>query len=274
MNLGLMKQKIYHLIITCAAAISLPTIGKADTTFTLTPPSADAFLATGSAATPVGADLTSFNFGGAGTLAIAPASSLKGRFDSILKFNSAAAINQFNSTYGAGNWLIAGFTLSLASNFGDQGEQPNNGVFNTINAGSFGIDWLGLDSWVEGTGSGMGTPGFPSTSFVSFNSIPTLYSGGSASLGTYTYTPPGDNIYLNYTLPLNVSLVADAMTGGDLSLYFYAADNQVSYLFNARSFGSNRPQLTLSATAVPEPSGLAMLAASLGSLVLHRKSRA
>ncbi|MGC3961676.1 MAG: hypothetical protein QM813_28255 [Verrucomicrobiota bacterium] len=267
-----MRLKFRSLFITVAGSVLLPLVGKADTTFTLTPPPADAFLATGSSVNPVGTDLTSFNFGGAGTLAIAPASSLKGRFDSILKFNTVAAISQFNTTYGAGNWLITGFTLSLASNFGDQGEQPNNGVFNTINAGNFGIDWLGYDGWVEGTGSGMGTTGYPNNTFVSFNSIATLYSGGSVSLGTFTYTPPGDNIYRNYTLPLNASLVSDAMTGGDLSLYFYAADNQVSYLFNARSFAQNRPQLTLSAAAVPEPGVFALLTVSFGGFVLLRKS--
>lgn len=273
MKTGSMKPKTNFVIpAPFGAMLTLPLIAS-PATFTLTPPTADAFLATGSPANPVGTDLTSFNFGGAGTLAIAPASSLKGQFDSILRFNSAAAVSQFNATYGLGNWQITGFTLSLASNFGDQGEQPNNGVFNTINAGNFGIDWLGNDSWVEGAGSGMGTPGFPGNSMVSFDSISSLYSGGSASLGTFTYTPPGDNIYLNYTLPLNSSLLADTMAGGDLSLYFYAADNQVSYLFNARSFASNRPQLTLSATAVPEPGLMGLMIVSLGVLQAWRKAQ-
>src|SRR5262245_23699492 len=133
-----MKANRNLLVMTLATALAL-TATKADT-FTINNTTADAFLATGSPANPIpgGADLTSFNFGGAGTLAIAPASSTKGRFDSIIKFNTAAAVSQFNTTYGAGNWLINGVTLSLASNFGDQGEQPNNGVFNTINGGNFG----------------------------------------------------------------------------------------------------------------------------------------
>lgn len=252
-----------------ATALSL-TAAKADITFTINNTSADAFLATGSSANPVGSDLTSLNFGGAGTLAIAPASSTKGRFDSIIKFNTAAAVSQFNTTYGMGNWSISGLTLSLASNFGDQGEQPNNGVFNTINAGSFGIDWLGYDSWVEGNGSGMGTAGFPNNSFVSFNSIPTLYSSGSASLGTFTYTPPGDKIYLSYSLPLAAGLLSDATTGGEVSLYFYAVDNQVGYLFNARSFASNQPRFIITATAVPEPAAFAFAMAALGGFAMLR----
>lgn len=251
--------------------LTLPFAGRADTSSTINNTTADAFLASGSAGNPVGANLTSLNFGGAGTLAIAPASSTKGAFDSIIKFNTASAVSQFNTTYGAGNWVITSLTLSLASNFGGQGEQPNNAIFNSINAGSFGIDWLAYDSWVEGTGGGMGSTGYPNNSSVSFNSISTLFSSGSDSLGTYTYTPPGDNIYANYDLPLDSGLVSDSAAGGDVSLYFFAADNQVSYLFNARSYASNHPELTLTAAAVPEPGALSLLAASFGGILLAGK---
>jgi hypothetical protein len=258
---------------TCGIILAFPFVGKADTSYTVNNTTADAFLASGSAGNPLGSNLTSLNFGGAGTLAIAPASSLKGEFDSIINFNLAGAVSQFNTTYGAGNWSITGMTLSLASNFGGQGEQPNNNVFNTINAGSFGIDWLSYDSWVEGTGGGNGTPGYPNNSSVSFNSIPTLFSAGYDSLGTYTYIPPGDNVYLNYTLPLDANLVSDATAGGDVSLYFYAADNQISYLFNSRSYASNHPELTVTAAPVPEPTAAELLTASLGSFLFSCRPR-
>lgn len=161
--------------------------------------------------------------------------------------------------------------MSLASNFGTQGVQPPLTTFNTINGGQFGIDWLGFNNWVEGTGSGMGSPGYPSTSAVSFNSIPTLFSAGSASLGTYLYTPPGNNIYENYSLPLNSSLVSGAAAGGDVSLYFFAADNQVSYLFNSKEFGSNHPELTISATVIPESGTLALATSALACLLFSRR---
>ena len=258
---------------TCGIIVACPFAGKADTSYTVNNTTADAFLASGSAANPLGSDLTSVNFGGAGTLAIAPASATKGEYDSIIKFNLASAVSQFNTTYGAGNWRVSGLTLSLASNFGTQGAQPNNANFNTINAGSFGIDWLPYDGWTEGTGSGNGTPGYPNNSFVSFNSISTLFSAGDDSLGTFTYTPPGNNVYANYALPLDSSLVSDATAGGDVSLYFYAADNQVNYLFNSRSYTSNHPELTLTATLVPEPSMWAMAACGLSGLMMVRRWR-
>src|SRR5262249_40865660 len=139
--------------------------------------------------------------------------------------------------------------------------------------GSFGVDWVGYDSWVEGSGGGMGTPGYPGNTFVSYNSISTLYSAGSASLGSFAYTPPGNNVYVDYTLPLNASLASDAAGGGDVSLYFYATDNQVGYLFNARSFGSNVPRLTLSAVAVPEPTVAGLIFMGMGSLPIARGLR-
>jgi hypothetical protein len=163
-------------------------------------------------------------------------------------------------------------TLSLASNFGGQGEQPNNQVFNTINAGSFGIDWLANNSWLEGNGSGNGTQGYPNpNNYVTFQSIPGLLAGGYDSLGTYTYTPPGDNIYVSYSLQMDPNLVAGAAAGGNLSLYFYAADNQVSYLFNSRSYASNHPELTLTAAPIPEPAVAAVLLLGAGAFAASRR---
>ena len=254
------------------AIVATQTAAYAQTSFTINDTIADAFMATGSPGNPAGTDLTALNFGGAGTLAIASSSSTKGEFDSIIEFNLASAFNQFNITYGAGNWRVTGFQLSLASNFGGQGEQPNLSTFNTINAGSFGIDWLGNNSWVEGNGSGMGTPGYPnSNNYVTYQSIPSLFGNGSSSLGTFTYTPPGDNVYLNYALPLDANLAAEVEAGGDASLYFYAADNQVSYLFNSRTYSQNHPELTITAEPTPEPSALALSAIGLAGLGVLRR---
>ena len=273
MTLALNTKNSLRFVLGCCAAI-IPAASHSQSSFTVNNTIADAFLAAGSAANPVGANLTGLNFGAAGTLAIAPASSTKGEFDSIIEFNLSGAFNQFNSTYGAGNWQVSGLKLSLASNFGGQGEQPNNGIFNSINAGSFGIDWLGDNTWVEGTGGGMGAPGYPSNSSVSFQSISSLFGNGSSSLGTFTYTPPGDNVYANYALPLDANLVSEAQSGGDASLYFFAADNQVSYLFNARSFSQNHPELIVTAESVPEQSSVILSAFGLaGALAFRLRKR-
>jgi len=247
-----MKPNTNSLIAaTCGIMLAFPFLGEADTSFIITTTSADAFL---SAANPT------LNFGGAGTLAIAPASSAKGEFDSVIMFNTASAVAQFNTTYGTGNWTITGLKLSLASNFGTQGAVPNNSLLNTVSGGSFGVDWLADDSWVEGTGGGNGA----ANGAVCFNSIPSLLSPAYDPLGTYTYTPPGNNVYANYSLTLDANLVSNVTAGGAVSLYFYAADNQIGYLFNSKEFASNHPELTVTATPVPEPATAALLAVSLG----------
>ena len=246
------------LATVCGVMFALPFTGKADTSFIINTTTADAFL---SSASPT------LNFGGAGTLAIAPASSPKGEFDSVIMFNAASAVSQFNTTYGAGNWTISGLKLSLASNFGTQGAIPNNSLLNTVSGGSFGIDWLANDSWVEGAGGGNGA----ANGAVCFNSIPSLLSPGYDSLGTYTYTPPGNNVYANYSLALDVNLVSDVATGGAVSLYFYAADNQIGYLFNSKEFASNHPELTVTAVPIPEPATVALLVLPLGSLLIARR---
>jgi len=81
----------------------------------------DAFLSTGSTNYEGGTDLSGLNFGAAGTLAIAPASSAKGVFDSVIMFNLGAGVAQFNATYGTNHWIITGVILSLASNYGVAG---------------------------------------------------------------------------------------------------------------------------------------------------------
>jgi hypothetical protein len=205
---------------------------------------ADAFLATGSSDNPVGTDLTGLNFGGAGTLVVAPASSVKGEFQSLLKFNLTNAVAMFNTNYGAGNWAITGISLQLTSNYGTGGVQPNNAIFPVIRSGQFVIEWLSTNDWVEGTG----TPNLPTTDGVAYDSLSNLLSGAHEILCTNTYSPPGNNVPVTYTLPLDTNLVAGVPGGGDVTLLFYAADDQIGYLFNSYSYGrGNEPLIIVTA---------------------------
>jgi hypothetical protein len=155
---------------------------------------ADAFLATGSTNNPAGTDLTGESFGAAGTLVVASAASGKGEFQSVLKFNHSNSVALFDATYGAGNWTITGISLTLTSNYGTDGVQPNNPIFPMVSGGPFVIEWLADDDWVEGTG----TPNLPTTDGVTYDSLPSLLAGAGKILCTNLYTPPGNNVPATY----------------------------------------------------------------------------
>jgi hypothetical protein len=233
-------------IIVAAALLWSGSIAGAQVTYSGTT-SADAFLATGSPNNPAGNDLTGLNFGAAGALVVAPAASVKGEFQSVLRFSLSNAVSMFNTNFGAGNWTITNISLTLTSNYGSNGVQPNNAIFPVISGGNFVIEWLSNDSWVEGTG----TPNLPTTDGVTYDSLTVtdLLSGALAILCTNAYTPTGDNVPVTYTLPLNTNLLSDVSGGGDVSLLFYAADNQIGYLFNSHEYGrGNEPLINVIAT--------------------------
>ncbi|HWY32468.1 MAG TPA: hypothetical protein VNX46_17020 [Candidatus Acidoferrum sp.] len=233
------RAAIVFLIISLCLDSSL----RAQTTYSGTD-YADAFLATGSPDNPEGTDLTGLNFGGAGTLVVAPATSIKGEFQSVLKFNLSNAVALFNTNYGAGNWLITAISIELTSNYGTAGVQPNNSIFPVISGGQFVIELFSNDNWVEGTGR----PNLPTTDGVTYDSLPSLLSGTNTIIATNTYLPPGNNVPVIYSLPLNPNLVASITAGGDVSLLLYAADDQIGYLFNSYSFGhGNEPLINVTA---------------------------
>jgi hypothetical protein len=208
-----------------------------------------AFLATGSPDNPDGTDLTNLNFGAAGTLAVSPASADKGQFQSLLMFNFGGAVSFFDAAYGSNDWSITGISLQLTGNYGTEGVQPNNGIFNVINGGNFVIEWLADDDWIQGSG----TPNLPTTDGVTFGSLPTLLSEPSEILCTNTYTPPGNNVPVTYTLPLDTNLLSEIENGTNATLLFYAADNQVGYLFNSLKFGhGNQPIIFVTALPILE----------------------
>jgi hypothetical protein len=233
--------------LVAALVLCLGWAGSAQVTYTTTTV-ADAFLCTGSPENPElnGADLSGLNFGAAGTLAVAPAASPKGEFQSVLRFDLSEAVTLFDSTFGSNHWLIGGISLQLTSNDGAAGVQPKNGLFPVINGGQFVIEWLSDTNWAEGTG----TPNLPTTDGVCYDSIPTLLTGPTDILCTNTYTPPGTNVPVIYPLPLNSNLVASIAAGGEVSLLFYAADEQIGYLFNSHEFGGSNVPL-INVVAVP-----------------------
>jgi len=216
---------------------------------------ADAFVTPGSDGT-----LSVSNFGGAGALAIAANGLPQGEFQSVLKFDLSGAENSFNAQFGAGQWTVQSVTLQLTAS------PHNNAIFNNVAAGQFGVSLMQNNAWMEGTGTG----GIPTSDGISYSSLLGTFinNGADQALGTFGFAgnTSGQD---GYTLTLSSGLQNDVLSGSDLSLRLFAADDAVSYLFSSRSGASAaRPTILIDAEPVPEPSAVALCVGALAVLWL------
>jgi len=198
------------------------------------------------------------NFGGAGALAVAAQGLPDGAFQSVLRFDTAAAKAAFDAAYGPGQWSIQSVALRLSAAF------PNNPIFNNPAGGQFSASWMQNDSWEEGFGG----PSNPSGEGITFATLPSFLTPNDEVLGTYNYTGATSGSF-TYNLGLMPGFTLDAASGGLLSLRLYAANTTISYVFRSRSYGTEslRPRLTI--TAVPEPAvGILVL---IGLIVIRRR---
>lgn len=228
------------------------------------------------------------NYGAAGALQISAPGSSAGELQTLLRFDFTSAVTTFNSQFGAGNWSIDNITLQLGTNFGTQGQQPNNSIFNKINAGSFKIDLLTDNNWAEGSGTPAipFVPSNPPVDGPTFASLSSLESPSDTTLvnantlgNTFSYTPVGNTNpptipAATYNIGLTSNLVSDISSGGLASFRMYAGDTGVSYLFNSKEFGTaaNRPELIVD--AVPEPGTTSLLLGGMAWGLLRRRCRA
>lgn len=220
-------------------------------------PSADTFVYAGE---PI------YNYGGAGTVTVSGASTREGEFQALLKFDTAAARDSFDAAFGAGGWRLGGAFLRLATS------NPNNPLFNPNTAGSFPASWMQNDGWTEGTGS----PIAPASDGVTFATLPSFLSPSDESAGTIDF-PGGTSGANTYALSPSPGFAADVLGGDALSLRLFAGpESSASYVFSSRTFNvvANRPVLTLSAVAVPEPAGAGMILGVSVALLMRRRSRA
>ena len=209
-------------------------------TFTLNP-SADAFVTTGPSGT-----LSGNNYGGAGALSVAASGLPQGEFQSVMRFDLSGARTSFDTQFGAGQWSVQSVTLSLTA------APPGNSIFNPSAAGQFGVSWMQNDSWIEGTGK----PTTPTTTGITYSSLPSFTSGSDESLGTFSFAGSTSGTAA-YTLGLSPGLLADASAGNSASFRLFAADSAVSYLFYSGNNTGSRP--LLSVVAVPEPQAFSLL---------------
>jgi uncharacterized membrane protein YphA (DoxX/SURF4 family) len=215
---------------------------------------ADAFVTTG----PTN-NLVANNYGGAGGLAVSGsgasrAGNFRGLFESVLRFDLSGAKSAFDAAYGEGLWQVQSASLRLTTT------AANNTIFNNNSTGFFFISWMQNDSWIEGTGS----PNIPSSTGISWLTLPDFLSLADELLGTFlfdTTTNGGDQTHTTYSLNITSGFLSDIFSGSSAGFDIAAASDGVSYLFNSRSVttSSDRPALTIVAIPVPEPSSGALL---------------
>jgi hypothetical protein len=201
------------------------------------------------------------NYGGAGSLAVSAVGKPQGTFQSLLKFDLAAALTNFDGLFGSGNWTLQGVSLQLTAT------SPGNPLFNAAAAGSVAVSWLSDDSWIEGSG----TPTLPSATGVTFNSLPAVVALGSQSMGSFAFGG-GTSGTANYLLNPSSGLRNDAFAGSLASILLNAGDSSVAALFNSLSFGNValRPVLILSASEVPEPASVVLMGFAMLVCVVRR----
>lgn len=209
-----------------------------------------------------------------GALATNENGDMLGAADSWLRYDTTAAIAQFDSEFGVGNWIIQQVQLSLR-------EQafPNSPNL-TRGAGDFEVSWIGNDDWNAGTGTANG-PGTGIGNALDWNYGQTLLDGGvDKSLGTFS------SLYetgrRNYTLGLNSSFITDVESGGnDVTLRLTPADDTIGYTFNSANnivnandpdpFQTRKPLMVIEAVLIPEPMTFSL--ALMASLALTRRRR-
>ncbi len=245
-------RKAALILTIVVAALCAWSCGAA--TFSTTP-IADAFVTPGA-----NGSLSSSNFGAAGALAIAAGGLPQGAFQSVIKFDLSSMRSSLDAQYGQDAWTVQSITLQLTAT------PHGNAIFNPVAAGQFSVSLMQDNSWVEGTGSG----GIPTSDGISYNSLlnNNINKATDQGLGTFSFGG-GTSGTSTYSLNLSSSLISDLVAGDDLSLRLFAADDQVSYLFSARSSaGIGSPTLTIVAT--PEPGGLSLMLCGTGLAALAR----
>ncbi|WP_168205985.1 S-layer family protein [Geobacter sp. FeAm09] len=163
----------------------------------------------------------------------------------------------FNSTYGTGNWYISSVSIALASNYTEEGIQPNNPDFNKVASGLFTFKLLG------------GNPEISTTTWNTLQTYLALPTTTATTIGTFQWnaTATGTNNtsaepQTTYSLTVNDSLTT-AVLSGELTLLGVAADDKVGYLFNT----SNRlaPQISITAAAFSAPGAPGGVTATAGN---------
>ena len=197
------------------------------------------------------------NYGAAGALAVSGLVATnvlgqqEGLLDSVMRFDASGAVSNFNSSLGAGRWVIVSATLNLF----EQGA-PNNTIFNR-GVGPFGVRWVGTNLWAEGSGN----PNAPTMDGIVWsNRTSVVTSNMDESLGTYTNGGVDGLVRLSLGTPSG--FMSNLSSGTNLSFYLTTTTNStVGFTFHSRNFvdPTQWPFLEIMAVPIPRITALAIV---------------
>lgn len=189
------------------------------------------------------------NYGGAGALCIAGSSSVnsggaaRGRFDSMLKFETTAAKSAFDQAFGTGRWRVSAVNLLVRED-----DTPSNAIF-PRGDGRFDLFWFSNDNWSEGSGR-PNAPATGSGNQLTFSYLTAIAGGATAqSLGRFENLRSPEVV--SYSLGLPTGLLGDISAGTPISIRGVAVTATLGFVFNARDYVNDdwRPRLEIVATA-------------------------
>ncbi len=190
------------------------------------------------------------NYGGAGAIAISGSAAVNGTgqqnglYDSLIRFPMSNVVAVLDAALNTHDWLVLRARLSLT----ELGAPPFPGFNRGI--GAFEVRWIVSDDWIEGTG----IPKGPTTDGVAWNDLPLLLNAVTdASLGQFTNR--GVDARLSFDLTLKEPLLSAVRSGTRVNLYLTAANPQIGFTADSRTFfdPSSFPSLEIVAAANPHP---------------------
>jgi hypothetical protein len=196
------------------------------------------------------------NYGAAGALSVSGPIATnvlgqqEGLLDTFMRFDVSSDVSNFNSTFGAGRWVIVSAVLDLF----EQG-MSNNTIFNR-GVGPFEVHWIANNSWAEGTGN----PNDPTMDGIVWNDEPSVLNPSvGESLGTFVNG--GTDGLVRISLGIPSGFVSDVSTGGLVSFYMTAPTNSpVGFTFHSHNYvdSTQWPFLELTAVQMPQITSLAI----------------
>lgn len=185
------------------------------------------------------------NYGGAGNLCVAGTDSVnvndepRGRFDSLIEFDSTDAVAALNVNHGPGGWAI----LSVELRFSELGA-PQNPLF-PRGVGITQCAWLPGAAFTEGSG----TPQAPVAGegdLLTWDHLQSLLAGTSSHiLGQFANAGIDGN--RTCALAVNGAFAAALRAGGILTLHLFPLTPEMGCTFIARNFptAALRPSLIM-----------------------------